>query len=77
MKLTRHTNKLDDLFRVNMREFRRHKNITIKAMAIKLGVSDNQVLKYEKGLSRVTIGRAFEIAEALEVDINQMFFDRS
>ena len=41
----------------------------------KLGVSFHQVLKYERGLNRVSAGVLYEISKALKVPVGYFFED--
>ncbi len=45
------------------------------ALGNELGVSFQQIQKYEKGTSRIAAGRLFQIAKALRVSIAYLFAD--
>jgi DNA-binding XRE family transcriptional regulator len=47
--------------------------LTQEALGKKLGVSFQQVQKYEKGVNRVSAARLFEICRALKVPLTTMF----
>jgi transcriptional regulator with XRE-family HTH domain len=42
-------------------------------LAKELGVSFQQIQKYEKGVNRVSAARLFEICQALKVSLSSMF----
>jgi transcriptional regulator with XRE-family HTH domain len=56
-----------------MRESRRALGITQESLGDLLGVTFQQVQKYEKGANRVSAARLFEICEALDVSLASMF----
>jgi transcriptional regulator with XRE-family HTH domain len=56
-----------------MREARSTLNMSQTELGEKLGVSFQQVQKYEIGLNRVSAARLFEICEALDVSLASMF----
>jgi transcriptional regulator with XRE-family HTH domain len=47
--------------------------ITQEQLAAALGISYQQVQKYETGANRVSAGRLFEIARALNVDVGHFY----
>jgi transcriptional regulator with XRE-family HTH domain len=47
------------------------------ALAEAIGVSCQQVQKYERGIDRVSASRLFRICAVLAVDIREMFEDAS
>lgn len=56
-----------------IREFRNSANVSQTALADQIGVSFQQVQKYEKGTNRVGAGRLTQIARALGVPITAFF----
>src|SRR5215218_2095160 len=56
-----------------MRLERQRANLSQTAIANAMGVTFQQVQKYEKGTNRVGIGRLTQIAEALKVPISTFF----
>jgi transcriptional regulator with XRE-family HTH domain len=58
-----------------MREGRRALNMTQANLGEKLGVTFQQIQKYEKGRNRVSAARLFEICKALDVTLASMFED--
>ena len=59
--------------RIRIRRLERHMSQT--ELAARLGVTFQQVQKYEKGLNRVGAGRLMRVAEALEVPVSFFFVD--
>lgn len=55
-----------------VRHLRKVKGITQSELANALGLSFQQVQKYEKGVSRVSVQLLMMIAEYLEVDIGEL-----
>jgi transcriptional regulator with XRE-family HTH domain len=56
-----------------MQECRRALNMSQSQLANELGVSFQQVQKYEAGRNRVSAARLFEICKLLQVSISSMF----
>jgi transcriptional regulator with XRE-family HTH domain len=56
-----------------MRESRRALGITQERLGGLLGITFQQIQKYESGRNRVSAARLFEICEALEVSLASMF----
>ncbi|HEY1837539.1 MAG: helix-turn-helix transcriptional regulator [Rhizomicrobium sp.] len=54
---------------------RREIDMSQQALGKELGVSFQQIQKYEKGASRVSAGRLFQIAKALGVTIGYFYSD--
>ena len=59
--------------RVRLRRLQRSMSQT--ELAVKVGVTFQQVQKYEKGTNRISCSRLSEMAEALDVPINFFFSD--
>jgi transcriptional regulator with XRE-family HTH domain len=57
----------------NVGVYRRAREMTQKALAARLGVSTQQVQKYESGTNRIGSGRLLRIAEVLGVPVEQLF----
>jgi transcriptional regulator with XRE-family HTH domain len=64
---------IDRYVGVRMRERRIMVGLTQQQMAELIGVTYQQVHKYEKGINRVTAGRLREIAQALGVEVDHFF----
>jgi transcriptional regulator with XRE-family HTH domain len=56
-----------------MRQRRWMLGVTQPQLADRIGITFQQVQKYEAGLNRVSASRLWEIAEALEVDVRFFF----
>jgi transcriptional regulator with XRE-family HTH domain len=56
-----------------IREVRRLKGISQTELAEKVGLSYQQIQKYEKGKSSISVERLFQIAYALNVSIKTFF----
>jgi len=56
-----------------LRALRRRRGISQEHLASKLGVSFQQIQKYEKGANRISASSLFEAAEALDVSIMDFF----
>jgi transcriptional regulator with XRE-family HTH domain len=56
-----------------MRQRRLALNVSQAELAKTLGVSFQQIQKYEKGLNRVSAARLFDICKALNVSLSSMF----
>jgi transcriptional regulator with XRE-family HTH domain len=56
-----------------MRESRRALGITQEGLGELLGITFQQIQKYESGRNRVSAARLFEICKALEVSLASMF----
>ena len=57
----------------NIRDQRSLQNYTQEWLANKLGISYQQVQKYETGMNRVSSGRLYEIAKILSVSIDALY----
>jgi transcriptional regulator with XRE-family HTH domain len=64
---------IDAYFCAQMRERRFALNISHAEIASILGVSFQQVQKYEDGRNRVSAGRLFDICKVLKVSLSFMF----
>lgn len=66
-------NDVDRVVGMRMRLRRRDLKLTQEQLGDKLGLTFQQVQKYEKGVNRVSAGRLFELAGVLEVPITYFF----
>jgi transcriptional regulator with XRE-family HTH domain len=64
---------VDQYIGARMRERRLALSLSQDALAKKLGVSFQQVQKYENGANRVSAARLFDICEVLDVSLASMF----
>jgi transcriptional regulator with XRE-family HTH domain len=69
----RSANSIDEYIGARMRERRDALNISQTDLGKKLGVSFQQIQKYEKGVNRVSAGRLFDICKVLNVSLSSMF----
>jgi transcriptional regulator with XRE-family HTH domain len=69
----RNSSSVDEYIGARIRERRLELNMTQTELGEKLGVTFQQVQKYEKGRNRVSAARLFEICELLEVSLASMF----
>jgi transcriptional regulator with XRE-family HTH domain len=64
---------IDAYIGARMRERRAALGLSQGALSKKLGVTFQQVQKYESGENRVSAARLFDICEALDVSLASMF----
>ena len=64
---------VDEYIGARMREGRLALKMSQTDLGEKLGVTFQQVQKYEKGANRVSAARLFKICEALDVSLASMF----
>lgn len=65
--------KLDKHIGARIRELRLEQDVTQEALAAKLGITFQQVQKYELGKNRVAASRLYEIAVALSVGVGAFY----
>jgi transcriptional regulator with XRE-family HTH domain len=56
-----------------IKEFRKSKGMSQMNLADKIGISYQQIQKYEKGINNINVERLKQIAKALEIPINEFF----
>src|SRR5579859_4759086 len=66
-------NQTDVVVGQRIRAFRKDANFSQTELADQIGVTFQQVQKYEKGTNRVGVGRLIHIARALDVPITAFF----
>jgi transcriptional regulator with XRE-family HTH domain len=64
---------VDGYIGIKMRERRLALQMSQSELGLRLGVSYQQVQKYENGANRVSAARLFDICEALELPLASMF----
>ena len=69
----RATTAVDAYIGAQIRDRRSAAGLSQAALGDKVGVSFQQIQKYESGVNRVTAARLFEICEALDVSLASMF----
>ncbi|ACB81901.1 transcriptional regulator, XRE family [Methylorubrum populi BJ001] len=69
----RHTTEADRIVGLRITTLRKARGLSQTALGTAVGVTFQQVQKYEKGLNRVGAGRLSEIAHLLEVPVSAFF----
>jgi transcriptional regulator with XRE-family HTH domain len=69
----RRSDVVDTLVGRNIRVLRQHRGLSQTDLANKVGVTFQQVQKYENGSNRVGSGRLYKIATVLKVPIGSLF----
>jgi len=69
----RKSDPLDAMVGAKVRVFRINRGISQTALAEKLGVTFQQMQKYEKGANRIGASRLSQIATALDISIAELF----
>jgi transcriptional regulator with XRE-family HTH domain len=64
---------IDRLIGRNIRSHRLRKELSQAKLAARVGVSFQQLQKYERGANRVSASRLLRLARALDVPINALF----
>lgn len=64
---------VDEHVGARIRAIRKAAGLSQEALARHVGVSFQQLQKYERGSNRVSASKLFELSEALDVDIAVMF----
>jgi transcriptional regulator with XRE-family HTH domain len=64
---------IDRLVGVNVRKLRIERNLTLAELAAQLGISHQQLQKYETGSNRLSAGTLCNVAETLGVTIEFLF----
>lgn len=70
----RQPSEVDKHVGVRIRLARQLKQMSQEKLASELGITFQQVQKYERGRNRVSAGRLFQLCQALDVELN-FFFD--
>lgn len=70
---TKRVSVVDSLIAERVRGYRKQCRITQSQLAEKLGITFQQVQKYEMGVNRIGAGRLFEIASLFDVPIQALF----
>lgn len=64
---------IDRVIATNMRRYRLVRGLTQAELAGAIGVSTQQVQKYERGINRISAGKLFWAAQALQVSLGTFF----
>lgn len=70
---TKSSGALDRAIGLRIRTFRRERDLSQSGLAEKLGVTFQQVQKYEAGVNRVSASRLVEIAHAVDVPLLALY----
>lgn len=73
MSEARSTNAIDRAVGMRMRARRLELGISQERLADTVGVTFQQVQKYEKGVNRIAASRLFEISRALDLEVSRFF----
>ena len=66
----------DAMIGANLNKIRKLNNVSQTELASFLGMTFQQVQKYEKGINRISASRLFELANALRVPVSYFFDGR-
>jgi transcriptional regulator with XRE-family HTH domain len=77
MGKAKQANAIDRLVAGRIRAHRKERGMSQTELAIQLGLTFQQVQKYEKGVNRVGAGRLFELARIFGVPIQALFPESS
>ncbi len=72
---SRSPNDYDRIVGANIRTLRQSQKITLQELATQIGVSHQQLQKYETSANRVSAGMLIIIADALGVDVPGLYFN--
>ena len=67
------SNNIDEYVAQKIRAYRKQLDLSQADLAEKLGISFQQIQKYEKGANRISAGRLFELAELFEIPIGALY----
>jgi transcriptional regulator with XRE-family HTH domain len=67
------TNAIDEKLGQRLRERRLELGMSQEQLASLLGITFQQVQKYEKGINRIAASRLFEISIALDMPVSRFF----
>ncbi len=59
-----------------IKRFRKERGLTQIELAEKINVSFQQIQKYEKGTTKISVNRLLDISKALEIPVQNFFEDR-
>ncbi|WP_283808829.1 helix-turn-helix transcriptional regulator [Tardiphaga sp. P9-11] len=74
-RIARSTKALDTLLGRRLREVRMEKGLSQAALGDAVGVSFQQIQKYERGTNRISASTLFAICQFLDCPIEKMFAD--
>jgi transcriptional regulator with XRE-family HTH domain len=60
-------------FGTNLRKIRESKKMSMQTLAYTINVEYSQISRIERGLINTSIGVVYEIAQALEIEVKELF----
>lgn len=72
MRLPRDPNPIDMFIAQRIYELRKHARLSRRKLATIVGVSQQQIYKYEWGINRLTIGRLESFATAFGITLEEL-----
>ena len=70
---SRSATEIDKLVGAKIRSLRQDQNYTLSELGERLNISHQQLQKYEIGTNRLSAGMLYEVARALNVNIEELF----
>ena len=68
-----HAGKIDEFLGARLRLFRQIANFSQETLALSIGITFQQVQKYEKGTNRISAARLFQLSRILNVRLDDFF----
>ncbi len=68
-----HAGKIDEFLGTRFRLFRQISNLSQETLALSIGITFQQVQKYEKGTNRISAARLFQLSRILHVRLDDFF----
>ena len=72
---SRSPTRIDQMVGEKIRELRTAQNFTLSELGLELGISHQQLQKYETGTNRLSAGMLAAVARVLRVPISEFFLD--
>jgi transcriptional regulator with XRE-family HTH domain len=72
-KAARAVTDVDRLVGENVRRFRKARGMTLAELSLGLGISHQQLQKYETGMNRLSAGIIMDVAKRLDVSLAELF----
>jgi len=75
---SRRAGRADEIIGARIRSVRNDAGMTLESLADRVGISCQQLYKYESGANRITVSRLIDVADALQVDLEVLLeFNRT
>lgn len=71
--MTRHSQDIDRLVGLRVAQLRQGAGLSQTALGDRLGISFQQVQKYEKGANRISASRLYQLTEIFGCQVNDLF----